>query len=44
MTADSDKPRIVLYCVERSRSKSSKSIAVLPQIEKIHYCDQRARA
>jgi len=29
MIADSDNPRIVLYCVERSMSKS---IPVLPQI------------
>jgi len=33
MTVDSDKPHIVLYCLERSISKS---ITVLPQIWKIH--------
>jgi len=32
--ADSSKPRIVIYCVERSMSKS---VAVLPQVLKIHY-------
>jgi len=32
-TADSGKPRIVIYCVERSKSKS---VAMLPQIWKIH--------
>jgi len=42
-TADSDKPRIVLYCVKRSMSKSA---AVVPQGWKVHcQCetDQRAR-
>ena len=29
LTADSDKPRAVVYCVKRSMSKS---VAVLPQI------------
>ena len=33
LSADSGKPRIVLYCVKRSMSKS---VAVLPQVLKIH--------
>jgi len=32
-TADNGKPRIVSYCVKRSMSKS---VAVLPQVRKIH--------
>jgi len=32
-TADSGKPRMVIHCVKRSMSKS---VAVLPQVRKIH--------
>jgi len=32
-TADGGKPRVLLYCVKRS---TSKSVAVLPQDWKIH--------
>jgi len=36
-TADSGKPRIVLYCVKMGMSKS---VAVLPQVRKIHcWCE-----
>jgi len=36
-TADSGTPRIALWCVKRSMSKS---VAVLPHVWKIHYVSE----